>query len=328
MELRGEDAVAVLDAGEDLWCPGEAFASVACKVLRRLIPCDAASFNQVLLAKGITNFAVDPAEWDGPLRAQRTQIERLAHQHPLIDHYVKTGGAEPLRIGDVVDPQAWFQTELYRTAFEPLGIRWQVLLAVPSPADTINVVALSTRTDDFSDRDVAVLRALRPHLTLGCHTFADSPVDPETAIAGGWVVLTIDASRKVVASSGDAPLAPGDAVPDEIELTADDVAGLPDLTVVNFNGESWMMRFMRSGAAPWVLLAQRVSMRNAALLTLTKRQRQVLVAVADGSTNIEVARKLGIANATVRKHLEAIYRELGVRNRVEATALLTPQQQA
>lgn len=55
---------------------------------------------------------------------------------------------------------------------------------------------------------------------------------------------------------------------------------------------------------------------------LTARQRQLMSFVADGYTNAQVARTLGITAATVRTHLQQIYTRLGVSSRGEATALI------
>jgi DNA-binding CsgD family transcriptional regulator len=51
---------------------------------------------------------------------------------------------------------------------------------------------------------------------------------------------------------------------------------------------------------------------------LTLRQRQILSLVADGQTNGQIARQLGVSEGTVRKHLENAYARLGVTNRVAA----------
>jgi len=51
---------------------------------------------------------------------------------------------------------------------------------------------------------------------------------------------------------------------------------------------------------------------------LTARQREVLSLLRSGRSNAEIARALGISEHTVRKHLERIYRALGVRSRAEA----------
>lgn len=50
---------------------------------------------------------------------------------------------------------------------------------------------------------------------------------------------------------------------------------------------------------------------------LTDREEQVLVAVARGRTNKEIADKLYITLSTVKSHITSLMTKLGVRNRVE-----------
>jgi DNA-binding CsgD family transcriptional regulator len=52
---------------------------------------------------------------------------------------------------------------------------------------------------------------------------------------------------------------------------------------------------------------------------LTPRQREILALVASGLSTPDVAKELGIAPGTVKAHLTAIYRVIGVHNRVQAT---------
>src|SRR5262249_22478676 len=56
--------------------------------------------------------------------------------------------------------------------------------------------------------------------------------------------------------------------------------------------------------------------------TLTPREHEILECVAEGGTNSEVARLLGISPDTVRKHLENAYAKLGVHTRTGAVAVL------
>lgn len=59
-------------------------------------------------------------------------------------------------------------------------------------------------------------------------------------------------------------------------------------------------------------------------LHLTPRQRTVLSLVSTGLSNKEIARRLNLSEATVKVHLNAAVRMLGVRNRTEA-ALVAKQ---
>jgi DNA-binding NarL/FixJ family response regulator len=65
--------------------------------------------------------------------------------------------------------------------------------------------------------------------------------------------------------------------------------------------------------------------RDTRIDQLTTRERQILEHVAGGKENDAIALELGIAPATVAKHLEHIYRKLAVPNRTAAAALLDPR---
>lgn len=57
---------------------------------------------------------------------------------------------------------------------------------------------------------------------------------------------------------------------------------------------------------------------SACAAELSLREREVLSMVANGLTAVAIGRRLGIAPATVRKHLEKIYRKLGEHDRLVA----------
>jgi DNA-binding CsgD family transcriptional regulator len=58
--------------------------------------------------------------------------------------------------------------------------------------------------------------------------------------------------------------------------------------------------------------------RRSGVPDLTARQLQLLRLVADGHSNTQIARRLFVAEGTVRKHLENIYERLGVTSRTAA----------
>ena len=74
---------------------------------------------------------------------------------------------------------------------------------------------------------------------------------------------------------------------------------------------------IQGGGADGALL-----LREEPNVALTRRQRDVLRCIAAGKTTVETARLLWVTEATVSKHLEHVYRKLGVTNRTAALAKL------
>lgn len=60
--------------------------------------------------------------------------------------------------------------------------------------------------------------------------------------------------------------------------------------------------------------------RPRAMVRLSERESEVLVQLAAGYTNAEIAQRLGIFPTTVKTHLKSTMRKLGARNRVETVA--------
>jgi DNA-binding CsgD family transcriptional regulator len=62
--------------------------------------------------------------------------------------------------------------------------------------------------------------------------------------------------------------------------------------------------------------------RSLKSMGLTERETEVLTWVAEGKSNRDVGIILGIKSATVKKHLEHIFRKIGVETRTAAVAFV------
>lgn len=59
----------------------------------------------------------------------------------------------------------------------------------------------------------------------------------------------------------------------------------------------------------------------APIVALTDREEQILILVADGFDNYEIAHELGIGNETQKSHMKHILAKMNARNRAHAVAL-------
>jgi DNA-binding NarL/FixJ family response regulator len=65
----------------------------------------------------------------------------------------------------------------------------------------------------------------------------------------------------------------------------------------------------------WYFLNQN---ENPKIGELSARQREILKLVVEGLSNAQIAWRLYLSESTIKQHLRAVYKELGVRNRTQA----------
>ena len=79
-------------------------------------------------------------------------------------------------------------------------------------------------------------------------------------------------------------------------------------------------RVSRDGSTPYSRAPLRALVER--VTGITPRQRDVLQQVVNGKTNKEIARALGLSENTVKVHMAAIFRAMGVTNRTQVLAML------
>jgi DNA-binding NarL/FixJ family response regulator len=76
-------------------------------------------------------------------------------------------------------------------------------------------------------------------------------------------------------------------------------------------------------AAPRGLLRYLLSQNEKPNLgDLSARGREILEMVVEGLSNAQIAGRLYLTESTIKQHLGAVYKELGVRNRTQAAKLM------
>ena len=336
MSLDDSDTRAVLAAVTQLSAdPLPSFESVL-DLMRGLIGCTSASFNDMTLATGDFRHVIVPGDKVELAERLKPAYDRFAHQHPLIVHSLRSGEAgRGLRYCDVPDGDLFTGSDLYRHFYEPFDIRYQLVVQLPSPPDVVVGYALNrpAAQGEFSDRDVALLEALVAPLAL--HHRVALSIEQSEAVAveadhEGWSVVTVRSDGVVAASSSTrlgSAFAAGGRVPDAVAAVLPG-GGAADpghsRHEILLGQERWRCVVRAVPVGPTVLLLRRLAGEPGQVTSLvdaglTPRQSEVASALATtGGTNTQLARALGMSEGTVKKHLEAVYRVLGVDSRAGA----------
>lgn len=84
------------------------------------------------------------------------------------------------------------------------------------------------------------------------------------------------------------------------------------------DGDAWWPQQSEQAAG----VSAEVKAASAGLASLTPQQFRVLTMVCEGLLNKQIAYELSVSEATVKAHVTAIFRKLGVRTRTQAALLL------
>lgn len=320
--------------------------------ISELVPCDIVGYNSVDLAAGRVQAVIDPP--GAVPDAAYPRFEQFVHQHPVIAHHERTGDWRPCAISDFLTEPRFHRLDLYREFYGPLGIEDQLSMLLP-PSSRVIGIALNRARRGFSDRDRTLLDILRPHIAAA-HRTAQARASARRLLSAlgdaldeaGRSLVVVAADGRLTWSTARAPdllagyfgaPAAASALPDEVarwlaarrRADREGTLGSPTDGLVAHRGSSRLLLQhvpARDGEADMVLLLQGadpLAGERLHALGLTPRQAEVASRLVYGRSNAEIATDLGLSVRTVEKHLEGIYRSLGVRGRTEALSrLLAP----
>jgi DNA-binding CsgD family transcriptional regulator len=346
---------AVLDFLEGLYAQQDVagFARRVVTALPRLIATDIASFNEVDARTGRYRTVVAPVGSDR-FPGSEEIFERHVREHPYITEVrrFEDGRAHPL--SEFVSAARFRGSAIYNEYYRRLGTESQLAVRLPgATAPWVRGVALSRGRRDYSAAERRLLTALAPHLVQAYRTAelleracpmldagARASAEPPTSTPAAEMVLLSPTGRVRFATprargwlaayfggstARDGRVPPrlldwigsraaiqddGDGVPRPREpLVVARDGGSLEIRVVD-HGRSLLVREHRTTPSPTALRA----------LGLSPRESQVLAWVVEGKTNGEVGAILGARPRTVAKHLERIFRKLGVETRTAAAA--------
>lgn len=298
---------------------GDELAALVCSSLRRLIPCDAAGWNEIDLDGQVVHVHNDPE-----LRFAHEQLNRWVGTHPLLRYVLETSDLSARTISDLLEPDAFHRTRLYREVYRPLGVEDQLGMAVEVDGSRIVAVALNRDARTFTRDDRAMLDLLRPHL-VAAHERATRRAEAEERIAalakglaqGGHTVVFLDTNGALA------------EVPDAAWTMLERWFGSPPerLDRAEYEREDGTLR-VRSvewGRTQLLLLDEQrfiADAERARELGLTPRETEVIGLAGRGLANQAIGERLGISARTVHKHLQNVYAKLGVNTRAAAVERL------
>jgi DNA-binding CsgD family transcriptional regulator len=251
----------------------------------------------------------------------------LRHTHPLCSYRSSSDEfTTALKVSDFVTLREFRRTPIYDALYRGEIDHWLDVGLEPEPARTRLFIFFRFDQSDFDERDRLVASLLQPHL-------AKRAEEAEAALRASHALATIEEgtneeARRVVLCSATGVIEFGSASSRALlkRYLGLDNGRVPTSVLarrelrLRDGGRSLDIRIARTDNLHLLMLEE----RDTRIEKLTARERQVLKHVVVGKANEATALELGIAPATVAKHLEHAYRKLGVQNRTAAAALLDP----
>lgn len=268
-------------------------------------------------------------------------FEKFIHQHPLIPISLASKDLPALKITDVVSQNEFEQTELYNEFYRLIKVRKQMGSALSVAADLTVCSVFNRKEKEFSERDKQMLTAAAPHLVNAIRNALAYKRINAALDESSCGVISVDSSGKIRFASefgekllerhfgsenGKNSFLP-EALRDWLkENRADKKASerqavQEPLEIETRNSVLTIRRIDNHRAEETLILLEEKKIVSPELfekLYLTRRESEILFRITQGKTDSEIGMLCDISCRTVQKHVQNIYKKLGVETRTAA----------
>ena len=334
----------------------DTFGVEALTILDQLVPSDIPHLHVTRVRTRQTSDTFLP-DFPGFTPEMERMIHQHFGEHPILHHMPQTLNGV-YKVSDFISQKKLQCFEgFYQQFLRPFGLEDQMVFFLPnansgswsefSQTDaTLVGFALHRPQRSFTERDRLILNLLRPHLFQAyCNAQHYQQLQQDLSQLQqslnplGLVILDTEGQIQFVTPQAVVWLEAHFAkptgtfqLPDHLwawikhqvtiaQKTDLSKACLP-LRIEQADKQLVIRLVVEPGAQYLLLLEEQTlsSLNSLELLGLSPRETEVLSWVMKGKENKEIAAQLSVHKSTVRKHLESIYRKLGVQSRTEAIA--------
>jgi DNA-binding CsgD family transcriptional regulator len=295
--------------------------------LNDLVGVDATGWNELDLLAGTLKVTAYPE--GATFTRDLPLLESLIEEHPLVPYVVSRPLDPPVTYSDVISRRELERRQIYQDFFRPHEIRHQ--MAFVFSVDPFIAVAMNRGGRDFTLRQRELAALLQPHLGAAYRTIAErerarrrlAALEQGLEEHAGAVILLSGHGRIEHCSPAARDLLVRWFATPDGERLPHALIGLRGSRTFRRPGALLRARAINTKPALVLLDERRVRPEPERIreLGLTQREGEVLTAAAAGLGDAEIADELFISARTVQKHLEHVYRKLGVRDRDSAVAL-------
>jgi DNA-binding NarL/FixJ family response regulator len=357
--LTFNDTQSLLQGIQTLYtgCDRETFAVNALTIINQLVPSDLPLFHATeVRARRVSHSFL--SDFPGFTPEIERVIHQHFGEHPIIHHMPQTFyGA--YQLSDFVSQKELHCLEgLYQQYLRPFALEEQMTFFLQNSisgswrevtqADATLMGFSLHRTQGFTERDRLILNLLRPHLSQA-HANAQQYQQLQQNLSQlhhtlnhlSLVVLNSEGQVQEITPQAVAwleayfPKPTSTAqLPDNLWAWAKHQISCATLAS-NFAKAQLPLRIEQASkqlvirlvveqiGERYLLLLEEQTLslsQSLALLGLSQRETEVLFWVMQGKDNKAIATQINVGKSTIGKHLESIYRKLGVQSRTEAIA--------